>query len=169
MTRENALQENDPKNRFYGGWNCVGCVKSIFGRKWPFSVFGKILISRFLSLIGILNKKIPIQNYKIEIFRRKWLFLIPCVWQDGALSVSSSHTWLHLDQRGRNKTSNQIGISLKIFLWNFFAFFENFEMKNFFIEHSNMELGYLSVPCIWSNSYSLCFLVMKMTKFQKNF
>ena len=51
---------------------------------------------------------------------------LPCVWQDGALSVSSSHTWLHLDQRGRNKTSNRIGISLKIFCLNFFFNFLRF-------------------------------------------
>ena len=80
---------------------------------------------------------------------------IPCVLLDVALFVSSSHTWLHLDQRGRNKTSNQIGISLKIFLKTFCQDFWDFQDEKIldFDEHFNMELRYLSVHCIWSNSF----------------
>ena len=122
----------------------------IFRRKWLFSVFGQILILRFLSLIGILSWKIakfrkfnfPSKTIKSRFFVENDYFLIPCVWQDGALSVSSSHTWLHLDQRGRNKTSNQIGISLKIFLWNFFShFFSRILRWKIFGFHRTLKYG----------------------------
>jgi len=103
------------------------------------------------------------QNW--ENFRRKVLFLIPYVWQDGALSVLSSHTWLHLDQRGRNKTSNQIGISLKIFLWNFFAFFE---MKNFGFHRTLIYGTWILERSLYLIKFIFfVFLVIKKTKFLK--
>ena len=67
--------------------------------------------------IFVTKNSVPMPD---ENLLPKMIIFIPCELLDGALFVSSSHTWLHLDQRGRNKTSNLIGISLKIFLLKLF-------------------------------------------------
>ena len=102
--------------------------------------------------IFVTKNSVPMPD---ENLLPKMIIFIPCELLDGALFVSSSHTWLHLDQRGRNKTSNQIGISLKIFLKTFCQDFWDFQDEKIldFDEHFNMELRYLSVHCIRSNSF----------------